>query len=86
MKVLQKKTIEIESIEDILCDRCEKSMKGTHGNINGVNVGGSGAYDSTHFPDGLSFDLDVCEECAAEWFKTFKHNPLNGEGTPGAEG
>jgi hypothetical protein len=64
-------------VEDVRCDRCDASLKGHIGNINGVVVQGSGAYDSTHFPDMHSFRADVCEKCCSEWFESFKRNPLD---------
>jgi hypothetical protein len=77
MKITHTETVHVERVTDVLCDRCGKSMLGSLSNVNGVSISGSGAYDSTHFPDGIVFTADVCEGCAAEWFKTFKHNPLD---------
>lgn len=79
MKVFATEPRPVEVVRDVTCDRCGKSLRGAHGNTNGVVISGSGAYDSTHFPDGHSFDLDVCEKCCAEWFETFKRNPLKFE-------
>lgn len=77
MKVLQEKTKVVPVTVDVLCDRCGESLKGHIGNINGLHLIGGGSYDSTHFPDMYSFQADVCEPCAADWFKTFKRNPLD---------
>lgn len=65
----------VEVLDDVTCDRCGKTCAGDI-NFNGVSVRGSGAWDSTHFPDMVQIDVDVCERCAAEWFATFKRNPL----------
>lgn len=83
MEITHTETREVQVVDDILCDRCGLSIKGHIGNFNGVTFHGAGAYDSTHFPDMHSFRADVCEKCCAEWFKTFKRNPLN---PPGEEG
>ena len=77
MEITHTETREVQVVEDILCDRCGLSLKGHIGNINGVTIHGSGSYDSTHFPDMHSFRSDVCEPCCAEWFESFKRNPLN---------
>ena len=77
MRVTHTETREVEVVDDILCDRCGESHKGHIGNLNGVHIHGEGAYDSTYFPDMFSFKTDVCEKCTAEWFSTFKRNPLN---------
>lgn len=77
MRVTKETTQVVRVTEDVLCDRCGKSLKGHIGNINGLHLQGSGAYDSTHFPDMHSFEADVCEACTVEWFKTFQHNPLD---------
>lgn len=82
MEITRTETREVQVVEDILCDRCGNSLKGHIGNLNGVVIRGSGSYDSTHFPDRLdggSFVVDVCEKCCAEWFETFKRNPLKDE-------
>lgn len=77
MKVTSTEVREVEVIKDVTCDRCGSSLRSDIGNINGASISGSGAYDSTHFPDMHSFIADVCEACCAEWFKTFKRNPLD---------
>ena len=78
MKITRKETREVTVVvvEDVMCDRCGKSMKGHIGNINGLHLQGSGSYDSTHFPDMYSFEADVCEACVIEWFKTFQRDPI----------
>lgn len=88
MQITRTETREVQVVEDILCDRCGLSLKGHIGNLNGVVIRGSGSYDSTHFPDrpdGGSFVVDVCEKCCAEWFETFKRNPLKDDETEGTE-
>lgn len=77
MRHTQTETREVEVVTDVTCDRCGNSMKGEIGNINGITVRGSGAFDSTHFPDMCKINADVCEFCAAQWFESFKNNPIN---------
>ena len=79
MRILHTETREVQVIDDILCDKCGLSVKGHIGNLNGATIHGSGSYDSTHFSDMCSFKADVCEKCCAEWFETFKRNPLKSE-------
>ena len=76
MRHTHKETQEVDVVDDVVCDRCGETMKGFAGNYNGVTISGSGAYDSTHFPDGAVVHADVCEKCASEWFKTFKTHPV----------
>lgn len=76
MKHTHKETQEVEVVDDVVCDRCGDTLKCSAGNYNGINITGSGAYDSPHFPDMCIVHADVCEECASEWFKTFKTNPI----------
>ncbi len=77
MEVTRTETREVQVVEDVICDRCGNSLKSDIGNINGAVIAGGGGYDSTHFPDMHAFKSDVCEPCCAEWFKTFKRNPLS---------
>lgn len=76
MRITREVSKVVKVTEDVLCDRCGKSLKGHVGNINGLRLQGSGSYDSTHFPDMHTFDADVCEACVVEWFKTFKRDPI----------
>ena len=69
----------IRLIKEMTCDCCGDSLfKPENGqyNFNGLRVEGQGNKVSTHFPDGHSFRIEVCEACSAKWFETFKHNPL----------
>ena len=79
MRVTKTEQRAVEVLDDVTCDRCGESLcahsRETR-NVNGVTVRGSGAWDSTHFPDMVQIDVDVCERCAAEWFASFKRNPL----------
>lgn len=78
MRVTKTEQRAVEVVDDVTCDRCGESCRGHIGNINGINAVVCGAYDSTHFhDDGQNVMIDVCEKCSAEWFATFKHNPLN---------
>lgn len=77
MKHTSTETREVQVVTDVTCDCCGKSMRGFAGNINGVTIRGSGAYDSVEFPDMCEINADVCESCAMEWFKGFKINPIN---------
>lgn len=87
MRVYKTVTVETQQCQDVTCDCCGESMISEIGNINGVSVRGSGAYDSTHFMDGDEIDADVCEKCTMAWFKGFKHNPVTNTlwGTPTEE-
>lgn len=81
MRHTKTETREAEVVVDVTCDRCGESLCGQSRetrNVNGVRVTGSGAWDSTHIPDGAEIDLDVCERCAAAWFATFLRDPFRG--------
>jgi len=71
---------EPDELNDIFCDCCGNSLrKKPSSNCCGIHFLVSGNYSSKHFIDMPEFDVnvDVCENCAAEWFKTFKNNPLD---------
>lgn len=70
----QRKEI-VEFIDDVTCDKCEASLKGDIGNVNGLVTSVYGGFDSTALNDGVRYDFDVCEKCLVEWFKTFKRQP-----------
>lgn len=66
------KTIEEEEIEDIICNKCGRSLKGEY-NYSGINelqiVGG---YDSPVFGDGDKYIFSLCEYCLKELFDSFE--------------
>jgi len=84
MRITEERSVSTKVLVDVLCDRCDAPVS-PHGIVQGVygiEFVVSGGYCSTHFPDdGFESDgspvVNVCEKCAAEWFKSFKRNPLN---------
>ena len=69
-----------EELIEILCDRCGNSLRETESkNYCGIHFLVSGNYHSKYFYDMPEADtmVDVCEQCAEEWFKSFKNNPLD---------
>lgn len=68
---LVKKVIEVEEVEDILCNKCGNSCK-----LNGSPYGlleydYSGGYDSTPLRDCTTYTFSMCETCLLELFKSF---------------
>lgn len=71
---------ETAELDGMFCDRCGNSLREKpSSNYCGIHFLVSGNYSSKHFIDMPEFDVnvDVCENCAAEWFKSFKNNPLD---------
>jgi hypothetical protein len=71
---------ETAELDGIFCDRCGNSLREKpSSNYCGIHFLVSGNYSSKYFPDIPEADVkvDVCEECAADWFKSFKNNPLD---------
>lgn len=70
---------EKEVIEDILCNKCGKSL------LCGMNFNGLekviviGQYDSTHLVDCQSYEFSLCEGCLVELFNSFKIEPTTNE-------
>ena len=74
MQIKRKKTVEVEEITDVLCDKCGKSQMGECRNLNGARICLVGQYDSTDLPDGQYLEFDVCESCIMAWVETFEHD------------
>jgi hypothetical protein len=66
------KTIEEEEIEDIICNKCGRSLKGKYdySGINELRV--EGGYDSPVFNDGDKYIFSLCEYCLKELFESFE--------------
>lgn len=73
---LVKKEIIEDIIEDILCNKCGKSLKDEQGmNYEGlVEANFIGGFYSK-FGDMSKYKFSLCEECLDELFKSFKHDP-----------
>lgn len=76
MYVTSTRQVEVEEIEDIICNRCGGSCKVAGMNFEGlIGIDFTGGYGS-HLGDGNRYRFDVCETCLEEWFKSFKHDPF----------
>lgn len=75
MKLTKVVTVEIEEVEDILCNKCGASLK-CELNTNGlVEAEVRGGYDSPHLTDGEIYEFSLCEKCLVELFENFKFPP-----------
>jgi len=80
MKIVKTEKIEIEIVDDILCDKCGESCKLRDSSEFGglIEARVCGGYYSTHLEDGEDFNFSICEKCLFEMFKDFKINPRKG--------
>lgn len=78
MKIIEKvtKTVEVEVVKDILCNKCGKTT-----NYDGlIEVVSKHGYESNYEFDAWCFSL--CEDCLIEFMKTFKLRPKLISGWP----
>lgn len=68
-KKVQKEDIEIE---DIICNKCGKSMNTECGFIGLEDAKVRGHYSSTNLKDYHTYSFSLCEECLEQLFNTFK--------------
>jgi len=65
------KTFQQQGIDDILCNKCGKSMKTECGFIGLTEARVVGSYCSTSLTDGDIHSFSLCEECLEVLFSTF---------------
>lgn len=78
--MLKHKTVmeEVAYVEDIICNKCEKSLKDSS-NINYeglVEADVAFGYGSDHFGDMTQIQFSLCEKCLHNLVATFKISPL----------
>lgn len=81
MRTTRRVTREVDEVDDIRCNRCGASCRGTAG-MNWCGLIGAeviGGYDSPALGDMEALAFDVCERCLVEWVATFKHDPRSGD-------
>lgn len=69
---------EVEVVEDVICNKCEKSCRPSKEvpDFYGlIEASFSTGYFSEALPDGMRYSFSLCEECLAELFKSFKISP-----------
>ena len=82
MKIMESKTetTEVKSIEDILCNKCGKSLKHIAGKFacyEGTKLCGGFGYGSDK--DGFDIEFDICDKCYDDFVGSFKHSPKEKE-------
>lgn len=78
MLIIKKETVEVDQLEDIVCNKCGQSLKG-YADFEGLeNADVFCGYDSKHFGDGTQLCFSLCEACLFELNKTFKHSMIQG--------
>lgn len=74
MLIKSKQLKEVEVVNDVLCNKCEKSLKVKQSEdyygLREVTV--HSGFFSAEFPDCTRYTFSLCEECLAELFATFK--------------
>ncbi len=79
VKVKETKTVEVETVKDVLCNKCGKSclpdedVQDAYGLIEATVTGG---FLSPALGDMTRYVFSICEPCLAELFKTFVHDPF----------
>ena len=68
---------EIDVIDDILCNRCERSCKNNDDdNFYGlIEASFSTGYGSPCLPDGMCYTFSLCEKCLDLLFEDFRIKP-----------
>lgn len=72
MKIISKRMVETEIIEDYICNKCGEPCN----NLGLLNEVVRGGYESPHlgaFEDQDYYEFSLCEKCLKEIFVTFKH-------------
>lgn len=81
MKKTTKVKIEVDHVEDILCNKCgescEKSFYDSYVKIHSefyglIETRAESGYLSDHLEDGYSYVFSLCEKCLKNMFKRFK--------------
>jgi len=75
MIIIKQITKVIEEVDDILCNKCGKSLKGEcdfEGLIEAEAVGGYGSI----LGDMCKYKFSLCENCLKELFENFKYSAL----------
>ena len=75
-----KKLRKVEVIEDVICNRCAKSLKIKNSSSPNDFFGLvehtiHGSYDSISLNDCTSYTFSLCEKCLAGLFKSFEIPP-----------
>lgn len=73
-----KKVIEQNYVDDIICNKCCKSLKGEYHYEGLTRAKSTGGYDSK-IGDMVTWSFDLCEDCLLELFKQFKISPYEEE-------
>lgn len=84
MEIRGKKTtkvVEYEPIEEVLCNKCGKSVRIVHTTAygdeivfyEGTRLTGDFGYGSNK--DGVCEHFDLCDACYDDFISTFKHEP-----------
>jgi len=74
---VKKKTIEVVTTDDTVCNKCGESMQIDMGTsspfYSGTRLLASFGYGSDK--DGLEEHFDICDSCYDNFIKSFKHEP-----------
>ena len=83
-KHTEKKEIEQNVIDDIVCNQCGISLEDEDtGDMNGlVEAEVIGGEFSSDFADGELYQFSLCEPCLVKLFASFKHDPYQGDICP----
>jgi len=79
MKIMKKVVKEVEEIDDMICNKCGKTLKQIIGNDEEYNFCGLEevrmvcGYGSKN--DGTIFTFSMCEECVLKMMSEFKIKP-----------
>lgn len=70
MKIFKKKLVETNIIEDIICNKCGKSLRSKYNSTTFVGlIDGfvQGSYFSDKLDDLVNYKFSICEECVSEY-------------------
>lgn len=76
MRKIKRIQIEREVTDDVICNKCERSLKASHGYCGLLGAEVVGGFDSPKLGDCSIYQFDLCEYCLDELFFTFKIDPL----------
>lgn len=76
MKITELITQTVEITENILCNRCNQSLKAKCGGYEGLLSSQVFCGYDSKLGDMNEYRFDLCEDCLIWLFATFKHDPL----------
>lgn len=75
MMKTKEESIKTEVVEDIICNKCGKSLKADMNFPGLVEVSVRGLFDSPRLADETVYTFSMCEDCLMDLFDTFKIPP-----------